>query len=61
MNAFKKTYVTPEVEVQQITTGELMIEIGSGNTSPEESDSNNSFFDDEEDMGGFHAKNLCDD
>ncbi len=61
MNTFKKSYVAPEVEIQKITTGELMIEIGSGNTSPEESDSNNSFFDEEENMDGFRSKNLWDD
>ena len=54
-------YVSPAVEIQEITTGEVMIEIGSGDTSPEESDANKSFFDEDEGLNLTKTQNLWDD
>lgn len=45
---FKKTYECPETMVINTTSQPLIINIGSGNTTPEESDVNTSFFEDEE-------------
>ena len=45
----KKTYEAPMTEVVAISPLPLMINIGSGETTPEESDANNSFFEDVED------------
>ena len=38
----------------------LMINIGSGETTPEDSDANTSFFEDDEDYGS-HSVNMWDD
>ena len=54
----KKFYVTPECEVQYIESKPFMIEIGSGNTSPEESDTNSSFFQEEETEDFYHTRSL---
>ena len=43
----KKTYEYPETMVIKTSSQQLMINIGSGETTPEESDTNNSFFEDE--------------
>lgn len=56
----KKMYEAPVTEVFAISSLPLMIDIGSGQTTPEESDSNNSFFEDVED-GNAHNFNLWED
>ena len=45
-------------EVQDLECGTFMIEIGSGNTSPEESDTNGSFFQEEESESFYHTHSL---
>lgn len=57
---FKKTYEYPETMVIKTTSQPLMINIGSGETTPEESDANNSFFDDDDEYGS-HSINVWDD
>ena len=47
--SMKNFYRAPMCEVQNMECGGLMIEIGSGNTSPEESDTNSSFIQEEDD------------
>ena len=49
----KKTYECPETMVIKTTSQPLLINIGSGETTPEESDANNSFFEDYEEYGGY--------
>ena len=61
MNTFTKMYVAPVTEIIEVDSKEIMIEIGSGNTSPEESDSNNSFFDEEDDYSLGQQRSLWDD
>ena len=56
----KKTYVCPETMVIITTSQPLMINIGSGKTTPEDSDANTSFFEDDEDYGS-HSVNVWDD
>lgn len=56
----KKTYECPETMVIKITSQPLMINIGSGETTPEDSDANTSFFEDDEDYGS-HSVNIWDD
>lgn len=56
----KNYYVSPEAFIINVATGSFMIEIGSGNTSPEESDSNTIFFDDEGGESLPKAGNLWD-
>ena len=56
----KKTYECPETMVIKITSQPLMINIGSGETTPEDSDANTSFFEDDEDYGS-HSVNMWDD
>ena len=46
--------------VIKTTSQPLMINIGSGETTPEESDANNSFFDDDDEYGS-HSINVWDD
>ena len=55
----KKMYESPETEVCENYNQPLMIVIGSGETTPEESDANMSFFDDDYDNGS-HEINLWD-
>ena len=57
---FKKTYEYPETMVIKTTSQPLMINIGSGETTPEESDANNSFFDDDDEYTS-HSINVWDD
>ena len=56
----KNTYECPETMVIKITSQPLMINIGSGETTPEDSDANTSFFEDDEDYGS-HSVNIWDD
>ena len=56
----KKKYVAPETELCENFCQPFMINIGSGETTPEESDSNNSFFEDVEE-GNDHSFNVWDD
>ena len=56
----KKTYECPETMVIKITSQPLMINIGSGETTPVDSDANTSFFEDDEDYGS-HSINMWDD
>ena len=56
----KKTYECPETMVIKTTSQPLMINIGSGETTPEDSDANTSFFEDDEDSGS-HSINMWDD
>lgn len=56
----KKTYECPETMVIKATSQPLMINIGSGETTPEDSDANTSFFEDDEDYGS-HSVNMWDD
>ena len=44
----KQKYAVPVTEVYDSYSQPLMINIGSGNTTPEESDANTSFFEDEQ-------------
>ena len=60
MTIKKKTYVAPEAELCENFCQPFMINIGSGETTPEESDSNNSFFEDVEE-GNDHSFNVWDD
>ena len=46
--------------VIKTTSQPLMINIGSGETTPEDSDANTSFFEDDEDYGS-HSVNMWDD
>ena len=47
----KQNYQPPVIEVTPLGTENIMVEIGSGNTTPEESDTNGAFFDiEDEDM-----------
>ena len=55
----KKTYECPETMVIKTTSQPLMINIGSGETTPEESDSNAYFFDDDDECGS-HSINVWD-
>ncbi len=50
----KKTYECPETMVIKTTSQPLLINIGSGETTPEESNANNSFFEDDEEHGGYY-------
>ncbi len=56
----KKNYVAPVTEIHDIFPQPLMINIGSGETTPEESDANLDFFEEEESTGG-HSPNVWDD
>ena len=47
-------------EIHDIFPQPLMINIGSGETTPEESDANLDFFEEEESTGG-HSPNVWDD
>ena len=59
MTIKKKTYVAPEAELCENFCQPFMINIGSGETTPEESDANNSFFEDVEE-GKDHSFNVWD-
>ena len=59
-STIKKTYECPETMVIKTTSQPLMINIGSGETTPEDSDANTSFFEDDEDYGS-HSVNMWDD
>ena len=59
MTIKKKTYVAPEAELCENFCQPFMINIGSGETTPEESDANNSFFEDVEE-GKVHSFNVWD-
>ncbi len=59
MTIKKKTYVAPEAELCENFCQPFMINIGSGETTPEESDANNSFFEDVEEGKG-HSFNVWD-
>lgn len=60
MTIKKKTYVAPEAELCENFCQPFMINIGSGETTPEESDANVNFFDEEEENGS-HSINIWDD
>ena len=60
MDTLKKMYVAPVAEILEIATDEMMIDIGSGNTSPEESDSNNNFIVEEDDYTLGKQRSLWD-
>ncbi len=61
MKQTKKTmYVAPVTELLENLCQPFMINIGSGETTPEESDSNVNFFNEEEDYG-THSVNIWDD
>jgi len=60
MRKKKMTYVAPITELCENFCQPFMINIGSGDTTPEESDSNTNFFDEEEDYGS-HSVNIWDD
>ena len=51
----KNFYKAPVCEVQDMECGAFMIEIGSGNTSPEESDSNSFIFEEDESEAPGHG------
>ena len=55
----KKMYVAPVTELLDNLCQPFMINIGSGETTPEESDANNSFFEDV-DEGKDHSFNVWD-
>ena len=59
MTIKKKTYVAPEAELCENFCQPFMINIGSGETTPEESDPNNSFFEDVEE-GKDHSFSVWD-
>jgi hypothetical protein len=52
--------MVPVCDVHNLECGAFMIEIGSGNTSPEESDSNSFIFEEDESEGISHARSLWD-
>lgn len=56
--SMKNFYMAPVCEVHDLECGAFMIEIGSGNTSPEESDTNGSFFQEEESESFYRTRNL---
>ena len=56
--SMKKSYMVPVCDVHKLECGAFMIEIGSGNTSPEESDANGSFFQEEETESFYRTRNL---
>ena len=56
----EKKYVAPLTEICVNYCQPLMINIGSGETTPEESDANLDFLDEDEDYGG-HSLNVWDD
>lgn len=60
MKKSKKHYQTPMTEVSELYPEKFMIEIGSGNTSPEESDTNASFFDQDDDYAEIRSRSLWD-
>ena len=53
MTIKKKTYIAPVTELCENNCQSFMINIGSGETTPEESDSNVNFFNEEEDGNSF--------
>lgn len=60
MTIKKKKYVAPEAELCENFCQPFMINIGSGETTPEESDANVNFFDEEEENGS-RSINIWDD
>lgn len=60
MTKGKNKYVAPVTEINDIFPQPLMINIGSGETTPEESDANLDFFEEEENTG-IHSLNVWDD
>ena len=62
MKQTKKTmYVAPVTELLENLCQPFMINIGSGETTPEESDSNMSFFEEEGEDYGCSSVNVWDD
>ena len=59
-NSRKQNYQPPYIEVTVIDTGSIMIEIGSGNTTPEDSDTNAVVFDIEEEENMPKSPSLWD-
>lgn len=57
----KKMYVAPVTELLENLCQPFMINIGSGETTPEESDSNVNFFNEEEEDYRTHSVNIWDD
>ena len=57
----KKMYVAPVTELLDNFCQPFMINIGSGETTPEESDANVNFFNEEEEDYGTHSVNIWDD
>lgn len=56
----KKQYASPVTELCEFYSQPLMINIGSGETIPEDSDANVNFFDEEENSGS-RTTNVWDD
>ena len=56
----KNFYEAPVCEIQDMECGAFMIEIGSGNTSPEESDSNSFIFEEDESEAPGRTRSLWD-
>ena len=59
-NTRKRNYQPPYIEVTAIDAGNLMVEIGSGNTTPEESDANTMLFDMEDEENSPKSPSLWD-
>ena len=59
-NTRKRNYRPPCIEVTAIEAGNLMVEIGSGNTTPEESDANTMFFEIEDEESSPKSPSLWD-
>ena len=57
----KKHYVAPECVTFEIETNPYMIDIGSGDTSPEESDANVTLFEEDNNYSDHPSSNLWDD
>ena len=61
MRNSRNTYLVPSTEIIDIQMDKFMIEIGSGETSPEESDTNRNFFEEEDEVIFRGSRNLWDD
>ena len=61
MRNSRNTYLVPSTEIIDIQMDKFMIEIGSGETSPEESDTNRNIFEEEDELILRGSRNLWDD
>lgn len=61
MRNSRNTYLVPSTEIIDIQMDKFMIEIGSGETSPEESDTNRNIFEEEDEVIFRGSRNLWDD